>query len=139
MRKGIVISSMVLSFAFGGVIGVFGSYYFNITRPQQVAMSQAKKQADEINKMSRHGTVLYVKPDQLTVLVEKSGDPAYQGKTVTLATDYKTVIQEGGKLLSNPSGNSNMAVDLTTCLKPGMTINILAHGDKAMDIEMREK
>ncbi|GAB6179721.1 hypothetical protein JCM14036_10400 [Desulfotomaculum defluvii] len=129
MRKKIIAISLVLVISVG--IGVGVKYYKNTesvqTKEESTVVSNKKQ---ELEIMKYQGDVLDVKPNQITI---KTKD-----KAITYTTDKNTIIQEGTTLLSNPDGKGNIEVDLTTCLKLGMKVNILAQEDKVFNVQWEQ-
>lgn len=133
IRKGLFVLSLAGALIVGGGAGAYGDHYFSITRPQNIAMSQAQKQQEKLNEMVRHGNVTDVKPNQLTMKVTKAGIKALEGKTITLSVSPYCNIQAGQESVNKPG----QPVDITKYLKVGQEIDVLdeeTKGDKGESI-----
>lgn len=129
VRKSVAVISVIGALLIGGAVGALGDHYFYITKPYKVAMEQTKVQQEKLNKMVRHGKVVDVKPNEVTVNVTESGDKSVKGN-ITVAVDKETNIQKGGILLNN----LGQPVDLTQELKPDMEVDLLVNNNKALAI-----
>ncbi|OAT83683.1 hypothetical protein A6M21_07555 [Desulfotomaculum copahuensis] len=121
---------MVLSLLAGAALGAGGHWYFADHLPKVRMMAMAKEQQEQLNKMVRSGDVVSVKPDEITIKVTHSGDPQFNGKTITVKTDQYTSVQAGMDFISKPG----QATDLTKYLKPGIHVDLLVNGNKAVAV-----
>jgi hypothetical protein len=119
-----VIFVLTLGLGFGG--GFYAGYYKYVKQPQIVAQEQAKKQQAELNKMVRHGEVLDVKPDEVTVKVQKGGGDI--GKTITATINQYTSVQIGMNFVNKP----DEVTDLTKYFQKGDSIDMLYKDGQAM-------
>ncbi len=127
MSKKAVVLLIVFALLIGGGVGFWGGKYYYIDRPEKLAMEEVKQQQRELDSMVRHGEVVSVKSNEVTLNVTQSGDKAKEGKTITVTIDSDTNVQNGAELLKNP-------VDLTKYLKPGTVIDVLERDNKALAI-----
>ncbi|WP_156779587.1 hypothetical protein [Desulforamulus reducens] len=118
----------VFIFILGGGIGAMIDHYYYITIPQLNAMAEAQRQQEALNKAVRHGKVVEVKQQELTVAVTESGEETEKGKTITVTLTPRTNIQKGDLFLNR----DGQVVDITQHLKPGIEVDLLVRGDKAM-------
>ncbi|QGP94137.1 hypothetical protein MGLY_35620 (plasmid) [Neomoorella glycerini] len=130
MRKGILTLIIVAAFVIGAITGAGGMYYGKIVLPMRKAEAMARQQREEFDRMIRRGEVTGVKPGELTVKVEKSGDPAIVGRVITVQLDERTSYQEGMGFL-NLMGEE---IDATRYLKPGMKVDLLVKDGKALAV-----
>ncbi|SFR06945.1 hypothetical protein [Desulfoscipio geothermicus] len=128
MRKTILIA--ILTFIVGTFSGVCGHWYFTDYMPEVKLKKAATEHQEKLNQMVRSGKVLAVKPNELTIKVENSGDKEFEGKEITIKIDSNTTIQEGMDILSKPG----TAFDLTSKLKKGMYVDLMVEEDKALAI-----
>lgn len=131
MSKKLAVNLMVLTFCVGSFFGVFIHWLFVDHMPQVRMMEMAKKQQEEMNRMVRFGNVTAVKPTEITVSIERSGDPKVKrGSVVAYKTDNMTTLQEG----SNPISKPEQSADLTQYIKPGMHVDVLDKGGMAIAV-----
>lgn len=126
MRRGIIALIIIVSFAIGLEAGFGGGYYHYVVGPQKKAQEMAKKQQEELNKMARHGEVVDVKPEQITVHVTKA--QLEQGKTVTYRTNKYTSVQIGMGFVNKP----NEKTDLTKWFQKGDQVDLLVKNGQVM-------
>lgn len=126
MRRGIIALIIIASFVAGLAAGFGGGYYRYIVEPQKKAQELAKKQQEELNKMVRHGIVVAVKLDEITVRVTKGH--ADVGKTITYRTNEYTTIQVGMSFVNKP-GEKN---DLSKWFQKGDRVDLLVKNGQAM-------
>lgn len=106
----------------GTFFGVFIHWLFVDHMPKVKMTELAGQRQEEMNKMVRSCKLTDVKPEELTITVEKSGDPSVEtGKEITLKVDAGTTIQEGTNMLNQ----QGQVVDATKYLKPGMKVDVL--------------
>ncbi|WP_027356878.1 copper amine oxidase N-terminal domain-containing protein [Desulfofundulus thermocisternus] len=100
---------------------------------QEKAQEAAKKEQEELNKMFRHGKVISVEPDKLTMNVEKGGGDV--GRTITITINEYTSVQVGMRFVNKPGEK----IDLTKWFKPGDTVGALVKEGqaKALGRELR--
>ncbi len=120
IKKGVFISTLIGCFLIGGIIGFYADHYYYITKPQKIAMVQANKQQEALNKMVRKGKIAEVKPSELTVEVKESGIKDVEGKAITVSITPETNIQMGNSLINNGT-----VIDLTQYLKKDMNVDLL--------------
>lgn len=125
LRKSILTVIIIVSLLAGFAGGFWTSHYKYITEPQKKAQEMAKKQQDALDKMVRHGEIVSVEPEKITVKVEKGGGDV--GKTITVKTNEYTTIQVDTAVVGNPGQKT----DLTTCFKPGDNVNALVVNGQA--------
>ncbi|HHW44114.1 MAG TPA: hypothetical protein GXX25_09985 [Desulfotomaculum sp.] len=130
LRKSVLAVIVIASLIVGAGLGAGGHWYLADHRPKVKMMEMAKKQQEQLNKMVRSGEVTDVKPDEITLKVQRSGDPQFEGKAITVKTDRYTNVQEGMNFVSKPG----QATDLSRYLKPGMQVDLLVNGDKALAV-----
>ncbi|SHJ16078.1 hypothetical protein [Desulfofundulus thermosubterraneus] len=118
----IVIASLLVGFA--GGFG--GGYYKFVYAPKVKAQEMAKKQEEELNKMVRHGEVVSVEPDRLTLKVDKGGGDI--GKTITARTTEYTSVQIGMGFVNKPGEK----LDLTKWFKQGDYVDVLYKDGQAL-------
>jgi hypothetical protein len=126
MRRGIIALIIIVSFVVGLAAGFGGGYYHYVVGPQKEAQEMAKKQQEELNKMVRHGEVVDVKPEQITVHVTKA--QLEQGKTVTYRTNEYTSVQIGMGFVNKP----NEKTDLTKWFQKGDQVDLLVKNGQVM-------
>lgn len=133
MSKRYLYFVLSVTFIAGIGLGVLGHWYFSEKLPHERAMTEAKKQQEEMNRMVRSGLVTAVKSNEITLKVETSGDTTVEtGKKITLNVDEKTTLQEGMNLLNRPGQGS--APDVTRLIKPGMHVDVLDRDGRAVAI-----
>lgn len=131
MKKPFLYILLSVVFIAGIGIGVLGHWYFSEELPRDRAMAEAKRQQEEMNRMVRSGIVTAVKPDEITIKVENSGDPAVEaGQEITLKVDVSTTLQEGMNVLNSP-GQGEL-FDLNKIIKSGMRVDILDRNGRAI-------
>ena len=131
MSKKVAAVLIVAALLLGSAAGAAGYWYFKVQAPRAKLMEMAKRQQEEMNKMVRSGEVVSVKPDEIDLKVERSGDPdVAAGTELKLKTDGMTTVQEGMNILSKPG----QPLDLTKHLKPGTKVDVLVSGDKAVAV-----
>lgn len=131
MSKRSLYSLMAVIFIVGVGLGVLGYWFLADKLPQNRAIAEAKKQQEELNRMVRFGLITAVKPDEITIKVERSGDSAVQaGKEYTIKVDAGTAIQEGMSLINRPGQGS--APDMTKLIKAGMKVDVLEKNGRAV-------
>lgn len=129
MRKKVLAAVAVFSVLAGISLGVLGHWLFTEKLPRDRAMAVAKKQQEEMNRMMRSGEVTDVKPDGITLKVNRSGDPAVEvGTELTLRVDAGTTVQEGMNMLKRPG----QEVDVTRYVKRGMKVDVLERDGRAL-------
>ncbi len=133
MQKSIIVG--IITFIIGIGIGASGHWYFTDHLPEARIEQAALDHQKEINQMYRAGKVLDVKPNEITIKVENSGDEAEEGKEITVTTDADTSIQEGMEFLSTPG----QTYDLTTRLEEGMQVDLMVQDGKALAVHWAEK
>jgi hypothetical protein len=105
--------------------GFWASHYKYITAPHKKARETAEKQQEALNRMVRRGEAVTVEPEKITIKVEKGGGDI--GKQITLRTNEYTNVQVGMGTVSRPGQKT----DLTTCFKPGDSVDALVIDDQA--------
>ena len=128
MKKTVVI--IILSLVVGALLGACGHWYFTDYIQQVKLDKAAMAQQEKLNQMVRTGKVVNVKPNELTLKVEISGDKKLEGKEITVKTNKDTSIQEDSNFLSEPG----TAFDLTSKLKKGMNVNLMVQGENAVAV-----
>jgi hypothetical protein len=124
------IAVYLLVFAVGVFLGGSGVYYAKIRAPEKKARDAAQKQMEQMQRMVRTGMVTDVAPDSVTLNIDKSGDESLIGRKLTFKVDKMTTVQAGIDILNSPAE----AVDLTKHLGPGITVDVLAEGEKALAV-----
>lgn len=128
-RKHLIITGLA-ALILGIFVGAVGFWYFTIEMPHQKAVALVKQQQDELKRMVRTGQVVMVKPDEIVLRVEKSGEPDQVGKEITCKADDQTRIQPGRQVI-NPNGGK---IDLTKCVSVGKTVNLMVKGEKIITL-----
>lgn len=128
IKKNIAIMYLVGALTLGVIIGAFGSHYYFVTKPYQEAVKEGQQRQEELNKMVRHGQVLAVTPNQLTISVTESGDDKYTGQELTVEVSDRTTLQMGELMLNKSQ------VDVIQELKVGMEVDLLVSGNSAVAI-----
>jgi len=121
MRKPIVAVLIANSLLIGVAFGGFGMYYVKFIAPHNKVQAIVQKQQKELEKSVRSGEVLNVKPEELTMKVESSGESSLIGKELVVKVDDQTTFQAGMNLLNKPGE----AVDMTKHLKPGQKVDVM--------------
>jgi hypothetical protein len=125
LRKSILAVIIMVSLLAGFAGGFWTSHYKYIIAPQKEAQETAQKQQEALDKMVRHGEAVTIKPEKITIKVEKGGGDI--GKTITLGTTEYTSIQVGMGFVGKPGQKT----DLTTCFKSGDSVDALVIKDQA--------
>lgn len=125
MRKSILVIIILVSLLAGFAGGFWASHYKFIVAPQKKARETAEKQQEALDRMVRHGEAVTVEPEKITIKVEKGGGDI--GKKLTLKTNEYTNIQVSNGTVSRPGQKT----DLTTCFKPGDSVDALVIEDQA--------
>jgi len=126
VRKWVIALIVIISLLVGFAGGFGGGYYHYVVGPQKKAQEMAKKQQEELNKMVRHGEVVAVEPDKITVHVTKA--QAEQGKTVTYRVNEYTSIQIGMGFV-NKAGEK---MDLSKWFQKSDQVDLLVKDGQAM-------
>ncbi|MFU0783786.1 MAG: DUF5666 domain-containing protein [Thermoanaerobacterium thermosaccharolyticum] len=126
MKKLVLVLAFILTLGLGFGGGFYAGYYKYVKQPQIAAQEQAKKQQAELNKMVRHGEVLDVKPDEVTVKVQKGGGDI--GKTITAKINQYTSVQIGMNFVNKPDETT----DLTKYFQKGDSIDMIYKDGQAM-------
>ncbi|WP_434577049.1 hypothetical protein [Thermoanaerobacterium thermosaccharolyticum] len=126
MKKLVLVLAFILTLGLGFGGGFYAGYYKYVKQPQIAAQEQAKKQQEELNKMVRHGEVTDVKPDEITVKVQKGGGDI--GKTITATINQYTSVQIGMNFVNKPDETT----DLTKYFKKGDSIDMIYKDGQAM-------
>lgn len=121
MRK--IVVAVILSLLVGVVAGCAGCYYKYVYVPQAKAREMAREQQEKINKATRHGEVVSVEPDKLTVKVEYGGGDV--GQTVTYKITENTPVAVGYGYVNKPGEKA----DLTKYFHQGDTVHMMVKGD----------
>jgi hypothetical protein len=119
MRKSILILIFILVFGLGFSGGYYTGYYKYVKKPQIAAQQQAQKQQEELKRMVRHGTIVSIAPDEITVKVEKGGGDI--GENIKAQANQYTAVQIGTGFVNKPGEPT----DLTKFFKEGDTIDML--------------
>jgi hypothetical protein len=126
LRKSILAVIVIVSLL-AGLAGGFGlSYYKFVRAPKVKASETAQKQQEEMNKMVRHGEIVSIEPDKLTMKVEKGGGDI--GQTITASVNEHTSVQIGMGFVSKP----NEKVDLMKWFANGDRASVLYKDGQAL-------
>ncbi|WP_027718094.1 hypothetical protein [Desulfovirgula thermocuniculi] len=126
LRKGILALVVIASLLVGAAAGFGGGYCKYVYVPKKQAMEMARKQEEELNKMVRHGEALEVKPEEITIKVEKGGGDI--GQNITARVNEYTTVQVGMGFVSRPGEKP----DLTKWFKPGDKVDMLYRDGQAL-------
>lgn len=134
LKKSVLVIIVIASLLVGFAGGFGGGYYKFVHAPKVEAQEAAKKQQEELNKMVRHGEVVSVEPDKLTMKVEKGGGDI--GKTITAKVTEYTSAQIGMGFVNKPGEK----LDLTKWFKQGDSVDMLYKDGQAMALhrELRQ-
>ncbi|MDI6710455.1 MAG: hypothetical protein QME76_07185 [Bacillota bacterium] len=129
MRKKLLIVSGIVAAAVVLVgLGYFLAWERYVNLPMKQAREAARQQQEELNKMVRHGEAVEVKPEAITIKVEKGGGDI--GKTVTARVNEYTSIQIGMGFVNKPGEK----LDLTRWFKQSDQVDMLYKDGQAMAV-----
>ncbi|MFU0783811.1 MAG: hypothetical protein ACFWT2_12115 [Thermoanaerobacterium thermosaccharolyticum] len=94
--------------------------------PTLVAQEQAKKQQEELNEMARHGEVINVEPDEITIKVLQGGGDI--GNTITAKINQFTSVQIGMNFVNKAGETTN----LTKYFQKGDLVDMLYKDGQAL-------
>ena len=133
MRKGVFAIIVIVSLLVGAGVGYGGCYYKYVHVPQVKAREMAREQQEKINKATRHGEVVSVEPDKLTVMVEYGGGDV--GQTVTYKITENTPVVIGYGYVNRPGEKA----DLTKYFRQGDTVHMMVKGDTILYLSKGSK
>ncbi|RJO62762.1 MAG: hypothetical protein C4542_02040 [Dehalococcoidia bacterium] len=125
-----IVLLIIAAAVIGACLGVLGHWYFTDIAPAKKTKIIAQKQMEQMKKMVRTGEVTDVTSDSVTLEVKKSGDDSLIGQKLTFKIGKTTTVQAGMNVLNRP----DEAIDLGRYVKAGMTVDVLAEGDRALAV-----
>ncbi|NMA64495.1 MAG: hypothetical protein GX964_10745 [Syntrophomonadaceae bacterium] len=131
MRK--TVALCLICFFVGAGLGYLGGWFHYVKSPQIAAQKEAEQRDAEMKEMVRRGELTDVKPDRVTIKVDKGGGEI--GKTVTYHVNEHSSVQIGMNFINNPGQKP----DLTEYFAPGDYANLLVKDDQALVVHRELK
>jgi hypothetical protein len=110
----------------GAALGFGGGWWAYVRVPKARMEAAAREQQEMLQRMARHGEVLEVRPDAVTVRVERGGGDV--GRTIEATVGPLTTVQIGMSFVDKPGEK----IDLTEWFRPGDAVDMIYREGRAL-------